>query len=61
MELTKDEFRHIAALFLVYLDWYTVSVIPNRNSVVLGINVNFDQVHGVVSLEVVSGIDQNLV
>lgn len=48
-------------MLLVDLYWDATPVIPNRNGASLWVNVNFDQVHSFVPLEVVSGIDQYFV
>ena len=43
------------------LDRDTLAIVEHRNLVLLGVNIDLNQVHGAVTLEVIGGVDQNLI
>lgn len=48
-------------MLLVHLYGNASSVVPNRYLVLLCINLNLNQAHGVVSLEIVCSVNKNLI
>ena len=60
-QLSKDHLWHVALVLLVHLYRNASSVVPNRYLVLLCINLNLNQVHGVVSLEIVCSVNKNLI
>ena len=60
-KLTENHLRKIAVLFLVDRDWYALAVVPHRNLVLSRINRHLNQVHSLVSLEIICGIHQDFI
>lgn len=60
-QLTEDHLRHVALVFSVHLNRYTLAVVPDPNHILLRLDVDFELRHRWISLKVVGGIDQNLV
>ena len=61
LRLTEDQLWHIHFVLSMNLDRDTLAIVEHRNLVLLGVNIDLNQVHGAVTLEVIGGVDQNLI
>ena len=60
-EVPEDELRDIAVVLLVLYDGDTLSVVLDGDGVGSSVNDNVELVHGVITLLVVGGVDEDLV
>ena len=55
--MTKYQFRHIALVLLVFLDWYPAAVVPHLDEALLLVDLHLDSIRLLVPLYVVCSID----
>jgi hypothetical protein len=60
-EMAKDKLGDVAPVLLVLDDRNTLSVVLNGDGVARGINGDVELVHGLVTLLVVTGVDEDLI
>ena len=48
-------------MLLVDFNWDALAVVPNRDRVCILVEVHSNRAHGLVTLEVVHGVDEDLV
>ena len=59
--MAKNELRHVDFFLIVYDDWYTLPVVPNSNAAPIRIDSNLDHRHLLVTMKVISRIDNYLI
>lgn len=59
--MSKDQLRDIDIVLRMNLNWNSFPIIVYRNITFFRVDIDFDEIHFVVSLVIVSSIDKNLI